>query len=52
MFGFDISQRYDGRKGLVVTDVKSGESGGKVCRVAREEISVDTIQYVVNLNIV
>jgi len=33
----------------VVTDVEMGESGGEVCRVTREEISVDAIQYVINL---
>jgi len=33
----------------VVTDVELGESDGEVCRVAREEISVDTIQHVINL---
>ena len=49
VFAFDVSQRYDGWKGLVVTDVELGESGGEVCGVAREEISVDTIQDVANL---
>ena len=33
----------------MVTDVKQGESGGEVCRVAREEISVDAVQRVANL---
>jgi hypothetical protein len=33
----------------VVTDVKLGESGGEVIRVAREEVSMDAIQHVVNL---
>jgi len=33
----------------VVTDVELVESGGEVCRVAREEISVDAIQDVINL---
>jgi hypothetical protein len=26
---FDVSKRYDGRKALVVTDVKLGDSGGE-----------------------
>ena len=33
----------------MVTDVELGESGGEVCRVAREEIPVDAVQDVVNL---
>ena len=33
----------------MVTDLELGESGGEVCRVSREEISVDTIQDLVNL---
>ena len=33
----------------MVTDVKLGESDGEVIRVAREEVSMDTIQHVVNL---
>jgi hypothetical protein len=33
----------------VVTDVEHGESGGEVCRVTREEISVDAVQRVANL---
>jgi hypothetical protein len=33
----------------VVTGVELGESGGEVIRVAREEISVDAIQHIVNL---
>ena len=33
----------------MVTDVKLGESSGEVIRVAREEVSMDTIQHVVNL---
>ena len=33
----------------MVTDFELGKSGGKECRVAREEISVDAIQDVVNL---
>jgi len=36
----------------VVTDVELVESGGEVCRVTREEISVDAIQDVINLYIV
>jgi hypothetical protein len=43
VFAFDVSQRYDSWKGLVVTDVKLGESGREVCRVSREEISMDAI---------
>ena len=34
----------------MITDVELGESGGEVCRVTREEISVDAIQGVINLN--
>ena len=49
VFAFDVSKCYDGRKGLVVTDVELGKSGGEVCRVTREEISVDAIQDVINL---
>ena len=33
----------------MVTDVELVESGGEVCRVAREEISVDAIQHVIDL---
>jgi hypothetical protein len=33
----------------MVTDIEQGKPGGKVYRVAREEISVDTVEYVVNL---
>ena len=33
----------------MVTDVEPGKSGGEIYRVAREEISVDAIQDVVNL---
>jgi len=33
----------------VVTDVELGESDGEVCRVTREEISVDAIQDIINL---
>ena len=33
----------------MVTDVELGESGGEVCRVAREEISVDTIKDIIDL---
>ena len=33
-------------------NVELGESGGEVYRIAREEISVDTIQRVVNLHTV
>ena len=33
-------------------DVELGESGGEVYRITREEISVDTIQRVVNLHTV
>jgi len=36
----------------MVTDVELGESGGKVSRVTREEISVDAIQRVANLHTV
>jgi len=36
----------------VIADVELGESGGEVCRVTREEISVDAIQGVINLNTV
>ena len=45
-----ISPRYDGRERLVVTDVKLSESGGEVYRVTGEEISVDTVQRVVDLH--
>ena len=34
----------------MVTDFELGKSGREVGRVAREEISMDTIQHVVNLN--
>ena len=47
---FDITERYNGRERLVVTDVKLGESGGEVYRVTREEISVDTVQRFVDLH--
>ena len=33
----------------MVTDIELVESGGEVYRVAREEISVDAIQHVINL---
>ena len=33
----------------MVTDVELGESVGEVCRVTREEISVDAVQRVANL---
>jgi len=33
----------------VVMGVEIGESGGEVCQVTREEISVDAIQHVINL---
>ena len=33
----------------MVTDVKLGESSGEVIRVAREEVSMDTIQHIVDL---
>ena len=33
----------------MVLNVELGESGGEIYRVAREEISVDTIQRVVDL---
>ena len=33
-------------------NVELGESGGEIYRVTREEISVDTIQHVVNLSTV
>jgi len=36
----------------VVVNVELGESSGEVYRVTREEISVDTIQRVVNLHTV
>ena len=35
----------------MVTDVKHGESGGEVYRVAREEISVDAVQRVADLQV-
>jgi hypothetical protein len=34
----------------VITDIEQGKSGGKVYRVAREEISVDAVECVVNLH--
>ena len=33
----------------MVTDVELGKSGREVIRVAREEVSMDTIQHIVNL---
>jgi hypothetical protein len=33
----------------MVMDVELGKSGGEICRVTREEISVDAIQHIVNL---
>lgn len=49
IFTFDVTQGYDGREGLVVTDIELGESGREIYRVSREEISVDAIQCVFNL---
>ena len=34
----------------MITDIEQGKSGGKVYRVAREEISVDAVKCVVNLH--
>ena len=36
----------------MVTSIELGESSGEVCRVAREEISVDAIQSVFNLHMI
>ena len=36
----------------MVMNVELGESGGEVYRITQEEISVDTIQRVVNLHTV
>ena len=36
----------------MVTDVQLGESVGEVCRVTREEISVDAVQRIANLHTV
>ena len=36
----------------MVTDVELNESGGEVCRVAREEIPVDAVERVVDLHAV
>ena len=33
----------------MITDIEQGKSGGKIYRVAREEISVDAVECVVNL---
>jgi len=34
----------------MIADIEQGKSGGKVYRVAREEISVDAVECVVNLH--
>jgi hypothetical protein len=36
----------------MVADVELGESTGEVCRVTREEISVDAVQRIANLHTV
>lgn len=46
---FDITQRYDSVQRFVITDAELGKLGGEEDRVAREEVTMNTIKCTVDL---
>jgi hypothetical protein len=46
---FDVPQRYDSRKRFVIADTKLGKPGGEIFRVAREEVTMNTVEHIVDL---
>jgi hypothetical protein len=46
---FDVTQRYDGVQRFVITDAELGKLGGKVDRVAREKVTMNTIKCTIDL---
>lgn len=49
IIAFDVTQRYDGVQGFVITDAELGKLGGEVDRVAREKVTMNTIKCTVDL---
>lgn len=49
IIAFDAAQRYDGVQRFVVTDAEPGKLGEEVDRVAREKVTMNTIQCTIDL---